>query len=1030
MSYLVSARYRVPAYSLCTAALSTLLVLAGCGNGDSPSPAAHNEHKMVAGAASSDSSSAVILRASVQRADNTAAEVLIRYNGETVTRLNISATETTDYPISMNRAVDGGSFEVVLLNAGGPEGFAQRSLTVESLTVGRTVLLPGSADVRFDRGDGVAAFDSQDLLPGRSTLASNGALRFKLRPEASLSIATQQGAPAGYYIDAELGNDSNVGSIDQPWRSLSAARKLVLPPGQGLYLRCGRVWRESLAMTGQQLNDGNTVASYGPDCATNKAVISGADDFSGGWALSGNVWSRSLPAGTPKITQLFINGQALHTAQWPNATASGRQSAFPENGASGKQYLVMRFTDEQALTPVEIAGATIQLRTQPWMVETRRIDATLGRSLRMERTLDWALDSSRGYVLQDKRWMLDVAGEFFHDLTAQRLYFIAPSTGMPADPNAARVEGSVRDVALALSQRDGLVIQNLELRMARQDGLQVVDATRAYLAGLHLHDNGAAGVRLYQWMPVDGSMPGPTVVDNLLSLNGEVGIDAAYVQRAVIARNNVLSTGNAAQHQASVLAAITAGPGARVENNRVDGSGGAGIRFSGLANSVVARNTVNSYCTRLSDCGAIYTWAGYGQRYATQASTVEHNRVLSAGSSDIHAVAGIYLDDHTRGVHVHHNMIAGAPTGIFVHNGSDMTIEDNRIWLSGLTGIWASLDDSDEDWLTRNVFRNNEIVPVVKAAASNGGLPSFQTSQAIWFQHARAGENALGAGLNLFSGNTVVQLQGPLDGQVLLRGPNYERFLDAAQWQAYNPGEPAVQRPVRFSPLTLALGPELVPDGQFDGGLGSWGSFRHPASNGFALSGVGSWPGCQGPCASFTAGHPTDLLGSRGFWLNATVPHVLRYRAIAPAGSAITVGEPYLSRDVTPWDGMPDYRGVTSYSPRRAAAGEVLDYEGFFIPKDSTNARLNLQLQTLGMAVGFDAVSVRAITGYTAAQVGDWTALALAPAENARVIGCAELGWPEGCSAMWLNGQPVNLPMTLPAGNEVLLLRADSPFRR
>jgi uncharacterized protein (TIGR03382 family) len=58
-----------------------------------------------------------------------------------------------------------------------------------------------------------------------------------------------------------------------------------------------------------------------------------------------------------------------------------------------------------------------------------------------------------------------------------------------------------------------------------------------------------------------------------------------------------------------------------------------------------------------------------------------------------------------------------------------------------------------------------------------------------------------------------------------------------------------------------------------------------------------------------------------------------------------------------------------------------------------------------------------------------WSALAYARADAPREVACGDLGWPSGCQAAGLDGQPVALPLLLAAGTQRLLLRADAAQR-
>lgn len=969
------------------------------------------------------------------------ASVTVRYNGATLATVQVNTPTPTNYTVDFTTAPDGGVVDLVFGNASDAGGAVVRSLTVASLTVGSVKMLPTDDLVWFDRGSGAAAFDGLDTLSGRTTLTRNGALRFAL-PSASVLTSGTLGPPAtastapGFYVDSGSGNDANPGTPALPWRTLAKAAGATLQAGQGLYLRCGRLWREALALSARQLVDGNVIAGYGPECALRKAVISGADDFSGGWVLNGGIWSRSLPAGTPPITQLFVNGEPMRTAQWPDPAAAGGGWAVTGSGSATNSQLALQSADAATLAGKDLSGATVQVQTQPWFIETNAVVGSAGGLLGLGKALQWTPPAGSRYLLQNKLWMLTSAGEFFHDVKAQRLYLMAPAVGAPADLNAALIEGSVRDEALALSQRNALQVQNIALRGARSDGLHLTNAPTAQISQIEATDNGVYGVRLEQWIPLPSGTPGPTVSNSLVAQNAQYGINALNVYAPTITGNRVLATGTLPSQQAGVTAGIDAGPGASVTNNTVDGSGYHGIYFSTVGGSLLSGNTIAGFCSRLSDCGAIYAWQGRANAAVAQSATVAGNRVLGEGAGAAAAssngapiIVGVYLDDFTNHVSVSGNQIFGTPIGIFLHNASHMTVANNHVWLPGAAALFASMDQTDADWMTGNLWQNNEIVPLVQAQASAGSLPTFSVSQAVWFWHSLSGAAALAPGRNQFTGNAYVQLQGSLAQHAWVRGPAGDAYVDAVHWQALNAGDPLPLRPARYNPQILALGPEMVQGGNFAQGLGPWGQYFNPVGTGFAVAALSNLATCTGTCVSLTAGSTGDLLDSPPFTLTPAVPYVYRWTATMPASSGATVAFPYVSRTVSPWDVMADAKGFITYGTRSAAAGETLPYEAFFLPKSAAAARVNLQLETLHVPVAFSAVSVRQVTGYTVAQVADWSALAFAPDHQNRSVGCAELGWPAGCSALDIHGQAVALPLALAAGSQQLLLRADSPYR-
>lgn len=989
-------------------------------------------------ATATPSKNRIVLRASATGPVDSPVAVALRINGRVVGTALIRSTTPADVAFDATAPTGGGVMELVFTNGGLSRVAPVRRLLVESITAAGVVFIPTDAGVYFDSGEGTDAFDAQNLLPGQSVMVQSGALRFTL-PATTPTPAAGVAPAAGYYVDAKLGDDSGPGSVAQPWRTLARLNSVRLRNGEGIYLRCGSIWRASLTLDAIQLVDGATIAGYGAECSKVKATISGADDFTGSWTLSAGVWSRSLPAGTPKITQLFVEGLAMRTAQWPNVADGSATQEYARVNAVGTEQ--RRFTpaaaDALVLNGRDMTGATLQLRTQPWLIETRKVNQLSNSTFELDRAVGWPILSGQSYVIQDKRWMLDAPGEFFHDVAAQKLYLIAPTAGTLADLNGALIEGSVRDIALDLSQRAQLVVRDLALKSARLEGIRLTNARGPFLSGLIAQDNGDAGVRIAQWASVPAGSAGPRVENSLASGNGQYGIDVNYVERASVLRNRVFATGNASHHQGNALAAIAAGPGAVVEDNVIDGTGYNGIHFSSLAGTSIGRNTISGYCSRLSDCGAIYTWSGRAQAQAAQNATVQSNRIFQSvdtvGAPMVagrEVVAGIYLDDMSRNIKVWDNLVYGATIGVLLHNASIVEVARNRIWLSSKGALAAMMDQYDANWLTGNSFHDNQIIPRVVARLQQGVPPSFDVSQAVLFQHNLLGVAGLGATHNAFSNNTVVQLQGPLQAHALIRSAQGDRLVDDVEWRSLTTTDIAPVRPLRFSPLNATLGDELVPDSSFAGGLSNWSYYNDASGSGFALQTLSAGGACSGPCVQLTSGHQGDLIASRAFQMRKDALHVYSWTAVMPVGNGATVGSPYVSRSTTPWDQMSNGYGFVGYLKRGGRGNERVAFETFFVAKDTALARINVQLETLRTPVIFTSASVREVRALEAAHVSDWSALAFAPTTQSRVLSCADLGWPASCSVTGIDGQAIALPLTLAAGTEKLLLRADSSYRR
>lgn len=1006
-------------------------------DGDSPasSPDASDgsafpEIKTIAASSvANGATSTVILRVRATLLDNVGARVELIVNGKAVASTEVRSTSYQNVTLTVP-AVPAGSSVDVLYDNDGSSGGVDRNLWIQSITVDGQTIASTDPTTVYDRGLGAAALDGVDTRPGQEGMFWNGAMRFRLAGPAPVAGSV---TGSGFYIDQVAGSDTNTGlSASSPWRSISKLAAVRLSPGQGVYLRCGQTWRTSLVLNATQLADGATVAGYGSECATNKATLSGADLFNGNWSKSGNVWTRSVSTTTPRIARLFVGRTSQLEARWPNATASTQGLALAgAQVGSGRTALRLSAADANTLRGRDLVGATVQIRTMAWRIEAFTVTSfdSANGILNLNRSSEYPITQGAGFVLQGKSWMLDSAGEYFHDVAGGKLLVYPSDPVAQANLNTATVEGSVRDTVLHLSQRANLRVYDIAARLSRVDGIVLQDAPGAIVERVEASGNADSGIVA----TLDATKAGPTIRNSRVSDNWHYGIDARFSGRAVIADNTVLDTGTVTSTQWSD-GAIVAGDGARITGNTVDGSAYHGIRFSGAGGSVIANNTVTNYCLRLSDCGGIYTWNGAKATGPTQTSTVENNLVLPAAANlegavgpGVDVVTGIFLDDFTSGATVRGNTVHGMPYGIGLRNGRFNLIENNRVWLPAKAALTVTMDQGDQDWLVGNTFRGNQFVPVKTAIDRAPALPDFTESYPIWFFNDLSGSASISSGSNVFAQNQVVRLDGSMDGvHAWIRSRTQDVRMSSASWASFNPADAPTATPLTFALYSLMLGSELVGDSGFDGGLANWTTYFARGMGGSAQA-LGSSGGCTGPCARLTVGQYGDYLASRPLSLRAGATYVYSYTAVL--GGTATLPFPYIGRDGPPYDSMAT-GAFSSQSPLSGVAGQTIRYEGFFTAKAADPARVYVQVKTPGVPVVFDNVSVRELNGYSFAKTADFAQVAHAPTGTPRVVSCSTLGWDAACTATTITGAPVTLPTTLPAGSAQLFLRSNSPWRR
>lgn len=834
-------------------------------------------------------------------------------------------------------------------------------------------------------------------------------------------------AGSTYYVDAGGGNDSNTGSAAAPWKSLARVARQSLAAGDVVLLRCGGIWRESWIQSASNTADGVSFGNYGTGCSTSRPRVLGSDDFSGGWTKTGNVWSRKVPAGTPKIARLFVDGVAQRLAQWPNhSDAAGYASVDAATAASTTQFK-LKAADVTALTGKDLVGATVYVRSVAWNVDPELVTAYSDGAVTVGNALAYPIGSTTEYVLTDKAWMVDSPGEYYHDTVNNIIYLYPSASSAQANLNAYGVEGAVRDYAATFSGRSSLQVKGISFERARLDGLLFSEAPGAVASDILANGNGRNGVRVYLSRTPSGTTRGLSLDASAVSDNGENGVHGLGAFRVDVSNSVITDTGtnNVAGNS---LAAVLVGPGSKVVANVIRNAAYIGIRYSGTGGSQVDRNIISGHCARLTDCGAIYSWNGPKATRATaeQSAIISNNVVQDTASrrrtsiSGGQTVVGIYLDDFTLGATVSGNMVLGGPVGLLIHNGSNHVVSGNIFQGNTSASIWMSMDQTDADYMSSNLIQNNTVLRSATVTGTYPALPAAAAGNVVLFQHATKGSASITSGSNIFNGNQVKLLNTGPAAFARVGTMTSVTTLDAVGWRGLAGSVepvPSAQRFVTYMPM---LSTELMTNGGFSNGLFGWSSSFVSNRVGGVFGLLPSHAGCVGACLQFNNLQISDYVMSSPFLLTSGKLYQMRAKAVMRSNAALIA--PYIGKTTMPYASYAMYPGVTSLGGSTGVVGDVVDYTGVFRASTTASAMSILRISPEKASVAFDDVSLREVTAYTIpAQTELWRTVV---AESDPVtVTCTSLGWAIPCVATDIDGNAVTLPLTVPARSAKVLLR-------
>lgn len=262
------------------------------------------------------------------------------------------------------------------------------------------------------------------------------------------------------YFVATNGNDNNRGSLNQPFATIQHAAS-VLKAGDICYLRGGE-YHEAALITGLKGREGQpiTFQSYKDE----KVILDGSVPITTEWSRhKGQIFKTRL---NQDIWQLFVNGETMISARWPNASWKDGSIWNQEKtwGHQADESTYGRVVNDQmfqdlAGTGVDFTNAIVMLNIGAWITYATKVTNhgkgteafTYARDLwqRLENEVYWkhrALETG-WFFFEGTLAMLDTVGEWAYQPETKLLYFWPQENNFPEN---LEVKGKTLSYALQL----------------------------------------------------------------------------------------------------------------------------------------------------------------------------------------------------------------------------------------------------------------------------------------------------------------------------------------------------------------------------------------------------------------------------------------------------------------------------------------------------------------------------------------------------------------------------------------------------
>lgn len=502
---------------------------------------------------------------------------------------------------------------------------------------------------------------------------------------------------------ATNGNDSNDGSINNPYKTFSKAVS-VMSAGDVCIIRAG-VYNEPLI-----INKNGTVNNYLTfKSAEGETVEIKATNTVNGWQQhSGNIYKANVNMSIDsRFRAIYHNKEYMDLARWPNNTDNNRWTidCVPVTGGDGSQFLANNIPN------IDWTGGLVYyLGAHSGASWTRTITSSTTSTIN-HTGVDinkWPFtphnptvwrnnpNNNRGQLyLFNKLEALDYAREWYYDSTTNTLYFQTENGAMPANNT---VEYAVNKFAVELKgdyiKIEGISIfgGSIEIYNGADNNI-ILNCKITH--GSEGHDSltntganvGEASIRV---LGENTLVKGCTI--NHSSVNG-ISIEKwAGAHNTVIEENYISNIDYVGIHATPIRSSAT---NVKILKNTIVNAGRDGMYVNG-ENCEIAYNDVSHAELINSDSGVFYTVGNSNLKNTEIHHNWFHDSTAPSYSHEVGKpgkAAGIYLDNNSKGYTVHHNVVWNVSwTGYQVNwNNTYLDFFHNTLWNpQNATGTWIN----------------------------------------------------------------------------------------------------------------------------------------------------------------------------------------------------------------------------------------------------------------------------------------------------------------------------------------------------
>ncbi|MFA6239898.1 MAG: right-handed parallel beta-helix repeat-containing protein [Candidatus Hydrogenedentales bacterium] len=528
------------------------------------------------------------------------------------------------------------------------------------------------------------------------------------------------GAWGAEFHVSPLGNDSNGGTADAPFATLSRARDAIRALKQGGTLPEGgvTVWlhageyrlTESVALAAEDSGEPERPVVY-------RAIQGEAVRITGGAAIPAEAFGSVTDAAMqermdpsartttlcadlkalgvttlgempdsfvepPVVPELFFDDARMTLARWPNEDWAHvarvvESGPAPWRNVESDKPGIFEYEGDRPARWKNAPGVWLQgywcfdwssetIKTAS--IDTDKRQITLGKN--HVYGIGGGNPAPRRFCALNLLEELDQPGEYYIDRENARLYFWPPK---PVAESRV-VLSTLTTPMITMKDVSHVTLQGITLETSCQRGIEVSGGRENRIAACTLKNLGFDGIS------VDGGEKHQIVACDLFDL-GTAGVSLSGGDRKTLTpcghealNNHIYQVSR--RRRTHAFPVHMAGVGVRIAHNLIHDTPHQAIGMGGNEH-VIELNEIYNSGLESDDCGAFYM----GRNPSERGNVIRHNYWHDTGSAMNHGSCAVYFDDGTGGQKVIGNVFYRAAGGsfgaVFIHGGHDNVVENN-----------------------------------------------------------------------------------------------------------------------------------------------------------------------------------------------------------------------------------------------------------------------------------------------------------------------------------------------------------------